>query len=98
MRRSDDDDDVVRDGESVRVPLFLVDTFQFDEDGQPHFVRGKSATVGDMQANMRLAPVGARADPGRLDHQRGYRMTDANLDAARDAVRVAREQWIERDV
>jgi hypothetical protein len=54
MRRIDDedDDDMVRDGESVRVPVFLVDTVRF-QDGEPHFVRavdegGKSASLADL--------------------------------------------------
>jgi len=72
MRRSDaddDDDDVVRDGDTVRTPLFLTDTVRF-KDGQPHFVRmadaaSKSATVAD-------------------------------LDAARDAARAARDTWIKQ--
>jgi hypothetical protein len=54
MRPVDDNDDELRDGESVRVPVFLVDTVRF-KDGQPHFVRAvdqpsKSKTVLDLDA------------------------------------------------
>jgi len=56
MRRIDDedDDDMVRDGDTVRTPLYLVDAVRF-EDGQPHFLRAvdeasKSKTVLDLDA------------------------------------------------
>ena len=47
MRRTDDgyidlDDDIVRDGESVRVRLYLTDTVQL-EDGGPRFIRHEAA-------------------------------------------------------
>jgi hypothetical protein len=71
MRRIDDDndDEVVRDGEGVRVPVYLIDTVRF-QDGQPHFLRApdaasKSTNLGD-------------------------------FDAARDAVRAARDTWIKQ--
>jgi hypothetical protein len=71
----DDDDCEVKDGESVRTPLFLTDTVRF-ENHQPHFVR---ATAG--------------ADLNLADHQPGFRYA---TDAARAAVRDARDQMIRR--
>jgi hypothetical protein len=38
-RRIDDDDNIVRDGESVSVRVNLTDTVRFDEDGRERFVR-----------------------------------------------------------
>jgi hypothetical protein len=79
----DDDDEVVEDGKGVRVPLLLCDTVWF-ENNRP------LDKLSDLDA----------ADLNR--HQPGYRLSDqvsksdtlSNLDAARDAVRAARDRWI----
>jgi hypothetical protein len=54
MKPNDDDDDVVRDGEGVRVPVYLIDTVRF-EDGEARFLRAvdersKSANFTDVDA------------------------------------------------
>src|SRR5262249_9400715 len=77
----DDDDDVVRDGESVRVPVFLVDTIRFEDDG-PRFLRMADEAVRDTGAATRDA-----------DHRPGFRYA---TDAARAAVRAARDEMIRR--
>src|SRR5262249_61038987 len=83
MKLSDDDDDeeVVRDGESVRVPVFLVDTIRFEDDG-PRFLRMADEAVRDTGAATRDA-----------DHRPGFRYA---TDAARAAVRDARDEMIRR--
>jgi hypothetical protein len=75
MHDLDDNDDYeVKDGESVRVPVFLTDTIRF-EDGEPHFVRARAAADADLDL----------AD----HHQPGYRLADARLRDAARASRAA---------
>jgi hypothetical protein len=97
MRRriDDDDDNIVRDGESVSVRVNLTDTVRFDEDGREHFLRMADARRkkppddddddddGDtMDANMDVA-----------NHRPGFRYA---TDAVRAAVRAARQGMIDR--
>jgi hypothetical protein len=80
------DDEEIEDGRTVRVPMMimdgnrvnLTDTVRFD-DGGPHFVR--AADAASESSNFEDLDAGQAA---RL----------ADLDAARDAVRVARDRWI----
>jgi hypothetical protein len=80
----DDDDEVVEDGQGVRVPLLLCDTVRF-ENSRP------LDKLSDLDA----------ADLSR--HRPGYHVSDGeasksakftDLEAARDAVRAARDRWI----
>ena len=60
MRRKAEDDDIVADGESVRCPIYLMDTvqaqFAFDADNhRPHYVSTTDAAVTDALAKARDA-------------------------------------------
>jgi hypothetical protein len=98
MRRriDDDDDNIVRDGESVSVRVNLTDTVRFDEDGRERFVRMADARRkkpppddddDDDDNTMDANTIDSRA------YRPGYRLT---TDAARAAVRDARQGMIDR--
>jgi hypothetical protein len=82
----DDDDDEVKDGESVRTPLYLCDAVTYDEDGEPHFVRA-SAGVDLSRHQPGYRSVGDAAS--KSTHC-------GDLDALRDAARSARSSWIRK--
>jgi hypothetical protein len=68
-----DDDVVVPDGGSVRVPLYLQDAVRFSDDGEPRFMRAADAEVADAMAG----------------HRPGYATLSAEQIAARRAGRRA---------
>ena len=96
-RRIDDDDNIVRDGESVSVRVNLTDTVRFDEDGRERFVRNEAAR----DARTRKAKPPDDDDDGddgdntidAADHRPGFRHA---TDAVRAAVRDARQEMIDR--
>ena len=58
----DDDDEIVADGQSVRVPVYLMDSVQraiaFDaRDHQPHFARAADAALERRRTEARDAVI-----------------------------------------
>jgi hypothetical protein len=85
MPTIDDDDDVVRDGESVRVPIHLMDGVQrqiaFDAR-----TAARDAMIRRAQNAWRHGAADAASKP----------VTVTDLDKLRDAARTARATWIKQ--
>jgi hypothetical protein len=94
--RIDDDDNIVRDGETVSVRVNLTDTVRFDEHGRERFVRMADARrkkPPDDDDDDDDDDTTDAADIDVRDYQPGYRLT---TDATRAAVRDARQEMIDR--
>jgi hypothetical protein len=86
---TDDDDEVLADGESVRVPLFLVDTVRLDENDQPHFLHGRAMH----QPGFRVTDAASSSNT-MPDFDVALRNAQqAALDARQQMIRRAENAW-----
>jgi hypothetical protein len=85
-RIDDDDDNIVRDGETVSVRVNLTDTVRFDADGRERFVRMADEAVRETDTTDASTIDAA-------DYRPGFKYA---TDAARAGVRDARQEMIDR--